>query len=370
MPTPVKYGLWKQSLVTLRPLFTYICGMRFISRVAQWLKPAFFPVGRQWLNWLKATVSVAVVAVLGWKLVDAGYDPTAMQPVGWQGWLLLALSALLVVANVGLEVLKWTYATEGRLRPRRHELRGVLAGWAWGFVTPNRVGEYAGRAFAVDADDRAQTLSATYLGRVCQMIVTLLVGNAAALLCWPLLPDPLLWATAIGLVVGNTSFLVMLLLPAPMLRVLERRLGRRFDWTGQLRQAFVSQRRRVWGLLMLSALRYGFFTLQFVMLLYAFNSGVELPLMLGLTALVFLFKSLLPVLAFSEIGVREAVALEVFAVVAAPTAPVFTATFLLYAFNTLVPALVGAFCWTAPAAALADDAPEPLAATEPTADVA
>jgi len=95
---------------------------------------------------------------------------------------------------------------------------------------------------------------------------------------------------------------------------------------------------RVMGL---ALLRYFVFSSQYVLLMYAFDYQGNWALAYMMVALIFLGKSVLPVMGVFELGVRESVALLVMTAFAATEATALGSTLMLYLVNILLPTLLG-----------------------------
>ena len=91
----------------------------------------------------------------------------------------------------------------------------------------------------------------------------------------------------------------------------------------------------------LSVLRYVVFSSQYVLLMYAFGYEGGFLLAYGIVALIFLGKSILPVMGIFELGVRESVAVLVMGVFALGSPMAVSSTFVLYMVNILLPTLIG-----------------------------
>jgi uncharacterized membrane protein YbhN (UPF0104 family) len=325
---------------------------------------------------VKLVVSLGTICYVVWK-IQHEYENAALSPFLptdlistylWEGlpWLLLAL--LLVPVNLGLETLKWKllvrefYPDVGYFR----SYAAVLAGMAAGILTPNRVGEYAGRALYLKKGKRVEAITATFMDRIAQMLVTMTMGVLALGVSifgvtGALLPEFL--GGAFGWIVGLLILLtilawVLVLYPALLVKLL-RPFRERAAWIRQAITALEQLSLKLMGtVLVLAFARYLVFFLQFLLLLTVFFfpggsavGGFESVGEVGLVCipLVFLFKSIIPSVGLTELGVRETVAVtvfEAFGVDGLGSLLVVVATTALYVINVLVPTLVGAgFLW-------------------------
>lgn len=292
---------------------------------------------------LKLSISASVIVYLTTRLIDEGYR---LQDITGIDALPAIISFLLVPLNLGLGAQKWRIMVR-RFYPKlsfEQAFGAILAGMTTGIFTPNRIGEYGGRVFMLPAGSRLEALIITFIDRVIQMMITLWLGSAALIgFIWFKYDMTFTFKllSIIGILLVDIS---MILLAFSRLRVagfLEK-----FRHYKYLRIAQITLERLPPGILgkalFLAAVRYAVFTLQFVLLLFAFGYDKTVLLAVWMILIIFLLKSFAPSVALSELGVREGIAIfvmEQFSV--ADPAISFNATFLLYLFNIVLPSVIG-----------------------------
>lgn len=285
-----------------------------------------------WLLWQSVVADAATAAAWRGLITDARRGP--------------ALAALLLVPlNWALEAWKW-WRLARLLEPVSYgrSFRAVLTGLTLGFVTPNRVGDYAGRLLELK-NRRPEALGAVFLGRYCQLIITLLAGSLGVLYFvgrylggeYPLV------AAGLGLtaLVGNALLLLPLYRSHLLLAaVLQWRPLRRLQrYTSNLPHYPASVLTQV---LLLSGLRYAVFTAQFGLLLWAYGATAPLGAALAAIAGTFLLKSLVPSLnALTDVGARELSATHLFGLLGLPVLPVLSASLSLWVLNIALPSAAG-----------------------------
>lgn len=252
------------------------------------------------------------------------------------------LVLLLMPLNWGLEAWKWQLL----MRPVEHitygrALEATLAGTSIGLITPNRVGEFAGRVLFLRPEDRVQGAFTTVLGSIAQFVVTLLGGSLALFLC-PL-PGTIAvagfwWWPVIGwvaLLLAGASVWAYFA-PRWLARIV-RAVPFMDRWKDHLAALSSVTRPLLVQVLLLSCWRYAVFTLQFVWLVVAL---AHLPWVqaLSLVPVVFLVTTLVPTTALSELGVRGSVAL---ALLPGDEWAVLASTAILWAINLVLPAITG-----------------------------
>lgn len=255
---------------------------------------------------------------------------------------MLMLVGAMVLLNWAIEARKWQVL----MRPiqRLGFLRafaGTIAGTSIGLITPNRVGEFAGRVLFLEPEHRVQGSFATLLGSIAQFVVTLLVGGVFLLFSHPTFIGsagaPLTWAVVSwsALLIGCAAVFLYfspgafarLLLAVPLLTRFERHA----HVLDSYRRPVLLQ---VFGL---SLVRYAVFTLQFALLLQGL-AGVGLQDALRAVPSVFLVTTLVPTTALTDLGVRGSVAV---AFVPGEAAGIVLAAALIWFLNVVLPALAG-----------------------------
>lgn len=262
----------------------------------------------------------------------------------------ISLAFGLLFINWGLEARKWQKLA-AKVEPLSfwQAYRAVLVGICLGFITPNRLGDYAGRIMELQSRQRLEALGAIFLGRFCQLGITVIVGSVGIFyfLASFLKPVPeILVGVATTLLLVNGIFFLLLFRPGvlvtaaaaiPFLNKFVRYITILSAYT------FAEVRTLLW----LSFWRYGIFLGQFILLLGAF--GVDLPLYQLVYAVsgTFLIKSVVPsVSALADLGMRELSAIYFFHLLGQSSPPVMSASLSLWLINIGIPSLVGLlFIW-------------------------
>jgi len=149
-------------------------------------------------GWLNLAFQLAVAGSLGYLLYRQlwqGRD-IAVTLSSFQGglraghWPALVFAVMLMPLNWAVEALKWRHflALPCRLSLRR-ALAAVLAGITLSLITPNRLGDYGGRALLTPSPHRWRAVAATAWSGYCQLAVVVLGGGFGVFyygaLFWP-----------------------------------------------------------------------------------------------------------------------------------------------------------------------------------------
>jgi len=298
-------------------------------------------------RWLSLLLKLLLTCGILGAVVTAVEPSALLATLRTADWTWVAVAALLLPVNLGLEGWVWKQLLAPVLDrvPLRSLAGAVLSGCALGFWTPARLGEYAGRAFYLPEGDR-WTLSLTvFAQRLVDMAVGVLVGLAVlgAGFATGLVRATGPWLAAAG-IGGGVGGVVLAFVVAPSLA---HRLSQRLapQWTGLTdRTALLSRLSgRQGGAVLVGTLaRYAVFTGQMACLGAAFAPSPSGLLLWMAASLTFYVKYLLPSLTALDLGVREGGAAFFFQLLGLGAAAGLNAALLLFALNVLVPALLGA----------------------------
>ena len=307
------------------------------KKIIFWAKIALFAL------FIAYIIRVIRQQPLDWQIVQTQWR-TVSHPERWA----IAL-VLLTPINWGFEALKWQILLQRVAKTSFWKAyQGVLAGVSMGFALPAQLGDTAGRVLSLRTH-RAEAVGASLVSGGMQFYVALVFGTVA-------------WAHQLSIVPSRNTqagqwllgLLVILSVGGIGFGLVRRRL---IVWlSSRLTMHRFSAFWNVAGLysdrnlalaLFVAALRYVVFSGQFYVALRLV--GIDLPPTVAASGIgsVFLVKTVTPAFnLLSDLGVREAAALWIFAPLSQSTgiipAPVLiTATLTLWLVNILTPVLVG-----------------------------
>ncbi|HSI90295.1 MAG TPA: lysylphosphatidylglycerol synthase domain-containing protein [Adhaeribacter sp.] len=261
-------------------------------------------------------------------------------------WALAATAAALIPVNWGLEAWKWWFlARKIEAVSFGRAYRSVMLGLTLGFITPNRIGDYAGRILELNSPNRGDAIGAIFLGRFAQLVITMLAGSLGLyVLLWQfyLSEFPVL-KVSLGIMVlaVNLAFLFFFFKSRLLLAVLlaVRPLRRFLHYIRVLtRYSF----RELSLILILALVRYLVFCFQFGFLLRAFGVKLVLGQYASGISSSFLLKSVVPSLsAITDIGMREISAMHFFSLFGQDEMKVLAASLSLWFLNIVAPSAIG-----------------------------
>lgn len=252
----------------------------------------------------------------------------------------LMLIIVMMPLNWFLEAVKWKILVRPLGKTSFFKaFQGVLTGLSLSFMTPHGVGDYVGRIMQDSNPERGRYIGPIMLGRVCQMLPTLLFGSIG-----------IFFITRHFFTIYLAFLLIfpmgLALLRVPMIRKgissftglkIKKKLAYYFGIISSYAPATVIQ------IITLSMCRYLIFALQFIILLYLFIPGMDLIVNGAGVTWIFLSKSILPTFNFlSDLGVREFSAIYFFDHFNVDLIAVVNASLTLWLINILVPTVIGA----------------------------
>lgn len=264
---------------------------------------------------------------------------------------LLALAVVMVLPNLWADGRTWR-ALMAPLMPalRRSAMwRAVMSGFAVGFFTPARVGEYAGRAFSVSYPNKWSVTATVLLQRLIDLVVGLWAGTAVLAISWQrgVLPATLGWGVSWGVVLAaGIAFAavvtLLLALPRHVLRVAAWLPERWMAWSAHLSFLDRLTYPQITEATAWATFRYVVFISQMALLVQAFDATVAFTGAFAGAALAYYIRYLLPAPTIMDLGVREGAAVFFLPFFGADPAAAFNAGLAMFALNIAAPSLVGA----------------------------
>ncbi|GAB3812761.1 hypothetical protein GCM10028895_04140 [Pontibacter rugosus] len=259
---------------------------------------------------------------------------------------LFILTALLIPVNWGFEARKWQLLGQ-KLEPISflRAYRSVMVGLTLGFITPNRLGDYAGRVLELKSRQRLEAIGAIFIGRFCQLVATVLAGSGGLLyfiLVFGWRSYPGVAMSLVALLVALCCLMLLLLYNAKAMVAVVAAIKPFRSFVPYLAIMGSYNSVEMTRLLWLSLGRYAVFLMQFVMLLVLFEVRLTpLQYISGVSGTFFL-KSVVPsVSLLSDLGVRELSAMYLFGLLGQERLQVLSASLSLWLLNIAVPSAVG-----------------------------
>lgn len=261
-------------------------------------------------------------------------------------WNLFAV-VLLMILNWSIEAMKWkiTVAKIQKISFRR-SFKAILSGVSFSVSTPNRMGEYLGRILYMDEGNRLKAVSMTIAGSMSQLIITLLMGCIGLITLFPKIE-------AAGMLAApwNSVLFYGVLITVLVLTLFYFRLPLLVKWAERLvgNNKFVQLIRVLEGfdtrllveLLLLSALRFLVFIIQYYLLFRLFEVNVTWWQGYWATSVSFLVLAVIPTFAIAELGLRGKVSLSFLGLFSTNGLGITITAGCIWFINLVIPAIIG-----------------------------
>lgn len=259
--------------------------------------------------------------------------------------LLLGLTCLLMIANWGIEALKWQSLLKYIQTIQWFTaFRAVMSGVTVSSIMPNRLAEYLGRIFYIPPQKRVKTIIATLVGSFAQTLITILTGSIAFLFYFnSIQPNSIyLFYILLTIAIGFNAILIILYFNVGLVNRLVPAKSYLIRFKQYLKVLAYFHSNGLSKVLAYSFLRYAVFLTQFILLLYAFGVSIGITEALISIPLNFLAQAIIPTIALTELGVRGATAIHFIGYYMGTESNILLGTYTLWVINLLLPALLGA----------------------------
>lgn len=257
--------------------------------------------------------------------------------------LLMLLVLLLAPCNWMLEAFKWKLLLNKiEPVPFRRALASTLTGIAFSMVTPNKIGDFAGRILYVTDKNKLRAVVATLVGNLAHTIVTFIFGIIGLIYFNVYYPG--LWQkfTLIGALLGVALLLLLYLRINFLAEWVEHK-----KWYRQLIVAIRIlkrySRKDLIQLLLLSSARFSVYCIQFLVLANLLGAGVDWMEGLLLAALMFWMITVIPSFLVADLGVRGFIAGLLFTTtaIAGNSMAILAGSYIIWLLNLVLPAIIG-----------------------------
>lgn len=263
------------------------------------------------------------------------------------GKIELFFAIVLMFLNWSIEGFKWKFLIKKVEKISFvKSLQATIAGVTTSIFSPNRIGEFIGRAFYLDKADRINAILIAIFGSYSKFIVTTAAGSLSLIFLPNLFVSPptadfhLNYLIIILVILLNFLLFGLYFNPSLLISLAEKiKLQRKYMKYLNVFSYYSANELII--VLVYSLIRYFVFTVQFYFLLKVF--GIALPFVQGimLISLTFFVNSVVPTIAWTEIFVRGSVAISFIGALSSDDIGIITASFVLWFINIVVPALLG-----------------------------
>ncbi len=314
----------------------------------------FWTKNKKWIVYVKALLAFFTIGFIIYKLfgaykIDEKFSSFTFT-FSFSNSIILLAVILLMGLNWGFETAKW------HLLVNRYEklsyansLKAIFSGVTLSIITPNQIGDFAGRIIHLQTLNKIKGSLITVIGHTAQVIITGVFGMYALLAFGAQLDYNiyLKWKI-IALVMFIIQVIVIWLYIHIHLLYKYLNLNTWFKKYQHYIQVFNAYNKtQLAKLLLFSCIRYIAFLSQYVLLLYFF--GVNIGLVNSIIGVISIFciQSIVPSFILLDIGLRGASALFIFGELSnydkGIELGVLLSAYSLWIINMMFPALLGLY---------------------------
>ncbi len=279
-------------------------------------------------------IILTLICILGWKNISK-LDFFSWQLIADNGWVVMLILSLTFL-NLFCEMEKWRVLIGRNELKKTLAFKAILYGICSGIMTPNRLGEFAGRISVLPKPIRKKATIMTVAGSGIQGIVTGVLG-IVGLLTFPVLPK-LSAYTEINL----SQFLPIALIILAISFFFWFRQPLKQHIHGVIRHLKQLSNQKLFRAMTWALLRYTVFSAQFAIALYSVGFSASLPICFAGIFLLYFCQSYIPFTAFGELGVREVLAVLIFGSYLPNPMLAVLATLIVWIANIGLPVMAGA----------------------------
>ncbi len=250
----------------------------------------------------------------------------------------LVLALVLVLVNWGLESLKWKFLIQKFEKLSFFlSFKAVLSGVCLSIITPNQIGDFAGRVIHLHVLNKIKGSLVTVIGHTAQVLITCFFGLFAL---WFLRAQELTFAIPV-----ISVFLILFSTWVYLnLQFIYRKI-KHFSWVHKIEKYLIVfesySRLELFKVLLISCIRYIVFLLQYYLLVRFFDIQISPLQALACISATFCVQSVVPSFFLLELGLRGQSALWFFGMYSHNNQAILLAAYSLWIINMMIPALLG-----------------------------
>lgn len=340
IPSIILAGFCKQECIFTDPAYLRGSLMKLNKNSKLFINYFLGPLLFVWLSWsIYQQIQKQPDISSAWQGIQESFST----PLVWN----LAAVIVLMIVNWSVEAIKWKISVRAIQQVSFFKaFRAVLSGVSFSVSTPNRVGEYLGRALYMNEGNRLKTISITIVGSISQLIITLLMGCISLLLLrneieTSQLISPI-WMQVI--LYGTSAVLFGLLLfyfrLSWLIKWVDRLPGnKRFAYLVRALEDFDAG--LLLKLLMLSSLRFIVFIIQYYLVFHLFAVEISWWQCLWSVSITFFVLAVIPSFAIAELGIRGEVSIKIIGLFSHNNLGILMASATIWLVNLILPAIIG-----------------------------
>lgn len=262
----------------------------------------------------------------------------------WKQFPFLFAALLLMPVNIFLESTKWRLFINEFQNDFdiQDALRSMLCGSFFGFISPNRVGEFLGRLKRIEKGNRSRALTAGYWGGLAQFLVTFSFGiymggraimhhaNIKSLDIYTI-PAALSIIVIVSLIYFNLKQVLKKVSGFPILKQITKKYPLEYD----------VPKEKLLFILVITVFRYLVYVSQYVYLLYFFGVDLSFVNLFSAVSTMLVIHTLIPSVPFIDLGVKGSALVLILEKFSQNELGIGLAVFTIWIINIIIPAIVG-----------------------------
>lgn len=273
--------------------------------------------------------------------------------------LMIGFVCLLGIVNWMIESFKWKFAISSLVQLSYFDaVKSVLIGVFFSLFIPNRAGDFIGRVYSVNHNDKGKMSVLTLLASGAQLLATLLFGTVGLTFFYINYTSAFIQINVYFLVAVVLSWLacftgLIIFFKSSMLSTFGK--NSKFKWVLKLKTWMEVLKDiplvRLNAILGLSLLRYLVFSFQMWLCLRIVGVDINGLDLFFFVSVYYLILTFIPTVVYTEIGIRGSLSIYLFGLLLFITSTpeydyqwsVSFASVLVWLVNIVIPAIVGSF---------------------------
>ncbi|MFV0472557.1 MAG: lysylphosphatidylglycerol synthase domain-containing protein [Paludibacteraceae bacterium] len=298
-----------------------------------------------------------LVFIIKWALMIAAYGFLAYKLANIEYWeelrhsfsslntkrvIYLIVVLLMMPLNWAIETGKWQILTSKVVRLTFiNALKGVLAGLNTGFVTPGRLGEFAGRVMYLPENTKWIGILLSLVNGFTQTLIITIVGLVSSYVYFSHFKSSNDYLPYLNFILGFFMVGIVLYFVFPSIITKLKRQSWAVKFRDTLKSLSQFDGKSLFLILFCSALRYSVFCVQYFFMLHFFN--IEISAIEALVAIptMYLFITYTPSLAASEAAIRGSLAVLILGIFSNNEIGILLTGILIWFINFILPMLAG-----------------------------
>jgi len=251
----------------------------------------------------------------------------------------LAIAILLMPFNWFLESLKWKNLVNIIQLNYSfiNAITAVLIGVFFGFITPNRIGEFGGRLFNIDKSKRIDALNLSFVGGLSQFVVTFFIGfTSFELSSFSIIKFHFIFIFPVILfIILYIYFNIKTIIKFLVSFKIFKNLAEKYIFTFEITKIALLET------LLITIVRYCVYVIQYILILYFFDVELEFMFLFKIISIMILLQTILPTFALIDVGIRGNVLLFLLSNQVENQLVIVVSVLLVWILNLVIPAVIG-----------------------------